>query len=62
MWRGTRVMRKETGMKLVNLVRDEFSESLRQRAYREVKEVNRRRAMENFVDIFPKLTRISKAR
>ena len=25
MWRGKRVTRKETGMKLVNLVREEFS-------------------------------------
>ena len=32
MWRGTRVMRKETGMKLVNLVREECSKRLRQRA------------------------------
>ena len=30
MWRGTRVLRKETGMKLVNLVREECSKRLRQ--------------------------------
>ena len=34
MWRGTRVMRKETGKKFANLVREECGKSLRQRAER----------------------------